>query len=125
MHLTEAKYWDERELYSGLIRLHILPHAQEGGFFGLGMIEELARHRYKLSAGTLYPILHVMERKGLLRSYERVEAGKIRRIYQSTASVRKALALAREKVRRLFGEVFQDLPKTKRRKVHSDSTRPR
>ena len=49
MHLTEAKYWDERELYSGLIRLHILHHAQEGGFFGLGMIEELARDRYKLS----------------------------------------------------------------------------
>jgi len=33
-------------------------------------IEELARHGYKLSAGTLYPMLHDMERKGYLHSVE-------------------------------------------------------
>jgi hypothetical protein len=35
---------DDRDLYSGLIRLHVLHHAVEGPIFGLGMIEELARH---------------------------------------------------------------------------------
>jgi PadR family transcriptional regulator, regulatory protein PadR len=114
MHLTEEKYWEERELYSGLIRLHILRHAQEEGVFGLGMIEELARHGYKLSAGTLYPLLHNMEKKGLLRSHEHLEAGKIRRVYKSTASGRKALSMAKEKVRVLFGTLFHDQPKRKR-----------
>lgn len=116
MHLTEENYWEERELYSGLIRLHILRHARDGGIFGLGMIEELAQHGYKLSAGTLYPLLHNMEKKGLLRSHEHLEAGKIRRIYKSTPSGRKALSMAKEKVRELFGALFQDEPKRKGRK---------
>jgi PadR family transcriptional regulator PadR len=116
MHLTEEKYWDERELYSGLIRLHILRHAAEEGVFGFGMIEELARHGYKLSAGTLYPLLHSLEKKGLLRSHEHLEAGKIRRIYKSTASGRKALSMAKEKVRELFGALFEDGSKHRGRK---------
>jgi DNA-binding PadR family transcriptional regulator len=116
MHLTEEKYWNERELYSGLIRLHILQHAKEEGVFGLGMIEELARHGYKLSAGTLYPLLHGMEKKGLLRSYQHLEAGKIRRIYRSTASGRKALSMAKDKVRELFGALFEEEPKRMRRR---------
>jgi len=56
---------DDRDLYSGLIRLHVLHHASEEPIFGLGMI---ACHGYKISAGTLYPILHGLERKGYLRS---------------------------------------------------------
>jgi hypothetical protein len=42
---------DGREFYSSLIRLHILHHAVQEPIFGLGIIEELARHGYKLSAG--------------------------------------------------------------------------
>ena len=50
----------DRNLYSGLIRLHLLHHAAEGPIFGQAMIDELGRHGYRLSAGTLYPILHGM-----------------------------------------------------------------
>ena len=53
---------DDRELYAGLIRLHVLHHAAEEPLYGLAMIEELGRHGYKLSAGTLYPILHGLEK---------------------------------------------------------------
>ena len=58
----------DRNLIHGLIRLHILHHAAEGPIFGQAMIDELGRHGYRLSAGTLYPILHGMERQGYLRS---------------------------------------------------------
>ena len=34
----------DRDLYSGLIRLHVLHHAAGEPIFGLGMIQELARH---------------------------------------------------------------------------------
>jgi hypothetical protein len=44
----------DRDLYSGLIRLHVLHHAVKEPIFGLGMIEELARHGYRISPGTLY-----------------------------------------------------------------------
>ena len=119
MHLPEEKYWEAHELYSGLIRLHILRHASQEGVFGLGVIEELARHGYKLSVGTLYPLLHGMEKKGLLRSHEFLEAGKIRRVYKSTPQGRKALSMAREKVRQLFGALFKDLPRRQAPKKRS------
>ena len=60
---------DDKDLYAGLIRLHILHHATKEPIFGFWMVEELARHGYKVSTGTLYPILHGLERKGYLRSH--------------------------------------------------------
>jgi PadR family transcriptional regulator, regulatory protein PadR len=94
-----------RDLYSGLIRLHILHHATRQPIFGLEMIEELARHRYQLSAGTLYPILHGLERKGYLVSLPRSSV-RARRVYRATASGRRALREVRARVRELFGELF-------------------
>ena len=98
----------DKELYSGLIRLHILYHASKGSIFGLWIIEELGRHGYKLSPGTLYPILHALERKGYLRSREKRDGRQVRRLYQATAAGRKALAAAKVKVRELVGELFED-----------------
>ena len=45
-------------------RLHVLHHAVQGPIFGLGMLEELARHGYRISPGTLYPLFHGLEKKG-------------------------------------------------------------
>jgi len=115
MEQEKEKGQSEKGLYSGLIRLHILHHAAEEGIFGLGMIEELARHGYKLSPGTLYPILHRLEEQGLLRSYACTEAGKIRRIYRATSAGRKALRSAKKKVRELFGELFEQQSSVRRR----------
>ena len=99
---------DYKELYSGLIRLHILHHAAEEAIFGIGITEELARHGYKLSAGTLYPLLHSLEAKGLLRSHEKRGGRSSRRLYRATPAGRRALAAAKEKVRELFGELFEE-----------------
>jgi DNA-binding PadR family transcriptional regulator len=99
---------DEQQLYSGLIRLHILHHACREPVFGLGMIEELAGHGYRLSPGTLYPLLHGLEAKGLLRSRKRLQDGRIRRVYTATGPGRKVLAAARERVKELFGELFEE-----------------
>lgn len=96
----------DRTLYTGLIRLHVLHHAAEGPVFGQAMIDELGRHGYRLSAGTLYPILHGLERHGYLRSRLTLERGRSRRVYRATPLGRKALATARERVRELFGEML-------------------
>ena len=97
----------DRNLYSGLIRLHILHHAAEGPVFGQAMIDELGRHGYRMSAGTLYPILHGMERQGYLRSQRTQTDGRQRRVYRATAAGRKALVTARRRVQELFGEMFE------------------
>jgi PadR family transcriptional regulator, regulatory protein PadR len=97
---------DDRTLYSGLIRLHILHHAAEELISGTWIAEELARHGYKLSWGTLYPILHELERKGYLRSHGERIGRSARRIYRVTPLGRKALRAARRRVQELFGEMF-------------------
>jgi len=99
---------DDPNLYTGLIRLHILHHAAHEAIYGLGIAEELARHGYRLSAGTLYPILHGLERKGYLRSYSRRNGKSIRRFYKATPAGKKALLAAKQKVQELFGELFEE-----------------
>ncbi|HYW45794.1 MAG TPA: PadR family transcriptional regulator [Bryobacteraceae bacterium] len=97
----------DRDLYSGLIRLHVLHHAAEEPIFGLGMIEELARHGYRISPGSLYPLLHGLEKKGYLRSSELRNGKSLRKVYRATRLGRKALASAKNKVRELFRELME------------------
>ncbi len=99
---------DDRALYSGLIRLHVLHHAAEGPIFGLGMIEELSRHGYRISPGSLYPILQGLEKKGYLRSTEERNGKSLRRVYRATTMGRKALAASKNRVRELFHELIEN-----------------
>jgi len=98
---------EHKDLLSGLIRLHILHHAGKGELYGQWMIEELARHSYKLSPGTLYPMLHALERKGLLKSRMQGVGRRARRLYRATPQGRKALTAAKNRVRELFGELIE------------------
>jgi len=97
----------DRDLYSGLIRLHVLHHAVEEPVFGLGMIEELARHGYRISPGSLYPILHGLEKKGYLRAKEIRNGRSLRKVYRATPAGRKALTAAKSKVSELFRELME------------------
>lgn len=99
---------DDKDLYSGLIRLHILHHAAKEPLFGFWMVEELRHHGYKMSTGTLYPILHGLERKGYLRSHVERQGKTSRRLYRATPAGKRALKAAMGKVRELFGELIQD-----------------
>ncbi len=108
MRVVSDAFGKYRDLYSGLIRLHVLHHAAQEAIFGLGMIEELGRHGYKVSPGMFYPLLHAMERKGLLRSSRKGGAND-RRMYRATREGRKALAIAKQRVQELFSELFEDV----------------
>jgi PadR family transcriptional regulator, regulatory protein PadR len=101
----------QRELYFGLIRIHVLAHAAHQPIFGLAMMQELAHHGYRIGPGTLYPLLHGLERTGLLKSTLRNVAGRSRRLYTVTTAGRKALALARTKVDELHHELHEDPPR--------------
>jgi len=94
-----------RDLFLGFIKLHILYHAGREPVYGLWLIEELTRHGYRLSPGTLYPILHNLETDGLLTSAHRVVTGKVRKYYHLTPAGQDALAQGREKARELLREL--------------------
>lgn len=103
----DNSYAVDRDLYSGLIRLHVLHHAVHEPIFGLGMLEELTRHGYRISPGTLYPLLHGLEKKGYLRAAERRSGKSLRKVYRATPLGKKALATAKNKVRELFRELIE------------------
>lgn len=96
---------DHHDILAGFIRLHVLHHAADGDLYGQWMINELAHHGYKVSAGTLYPMLHSLEKKGYLTSRKERDGRTFRRIYNATPLGREALEVGREKLRELFHEV--------------------
>jgi DNA-binding PadR family transcriptional regulator len=91
-----------------LIRLHVLHHAAEEPIFGFGIMQELRRHGYQIGPGTIYPMLHAMEKSGLLRSKESKSDAHPQRVYRATAAGRRALAEAKGKVQELFHELFEE-----------------
>lgn len=96
-----------RDLFLSFVKVHILHHAAQEPVYGLALIQELQRHGYELSPGTLYPILHGMEAAGYLTRDERVIAGKVRKYYAITEVGRAALEAARHQIRELVVEVLE------------------
>jgi PadR family transcriptional regulator, regulatory protein PadR len=95
------------DLFSGdFIKLHVLHHASEQPVYGLWLIEELAEHGYRVSPGTLYPLLHSLEESELLKSYNEVHDGKIRRYYKITSSGRRQLKKAKSQLIELMREIL-------------------
>ena len=99
-----------RDFFLGFIKVHVLHHAAEEPVYGLAMIEELQRHGYVLSPGTLYPVLHSLEKAGYLTRQDRNVEGKVRKYYSITESGQTALAEARARIRELVDEVLEEAP---------------
>lgn len=98
----------DREFFLGFIKIHILYHASKEPIFGVEMAQELARHGYSVSPGTLYPTLHRLEKEGYLESTLKVIGGKVRKYYQATAEGKRVLEQSREKIRELVTEVIEE-----------------
>jgi DNA-binding PadR family transcriptional regulator len=96
----------EREILLSFWKVHILHHAGEQPLHGQWMMLELRRHGYDISPGTLYPLLHRMERLGWLKGKSDPRGGKrARKNYRLTIAGRKILALVREQLQELQREV--------------------
>lgn len=84
----------DKSLLSGSTTLLLLQLLSEKDMYGYEMIDTLRKRSqniFELKAGTLYPLLHGMEGKGHLESYERDYGGKQRKYYRITSSGRKFL----------------------------------
>jgi DNA-binding PadR family transcriptional regulator len=95
-----------RDIVLAFVRVHLLHHACADRIYGLEMMEELRRHGYEMSPGTLYPILHGLEERGYLRSEQEVANGKVRKYYRATAAGRRLLEQLKSKIRELQREVL-------------------
>jgi PadR family transcriptional regulator, regulatory protein PadR len=97
-----------RHFFNGFIRLHILYHATKEAIYGAEIMEELIRHGYRVSQGTLYPTLHLLEELGYLRSRTEFVGGRRRKYYRATPSGRRVLEQARRQLLELVSEVVGD-----------------
>ena len=98
----------DRVFFLGFIKIHILYHASKEPVFGVEIAEELARHGYNVSPGTLYPVLHRLEKEGYLESRPRVVNGRMRKYYQATAEGKLVLEQSKKKIRELVTEVIEE-----------------
>ena len=94
-----------REFLLAFWKIHILHHAADGrGIYGQWMLEELNHHGYRLSPGTLYPILARMARRGWLRAAEPTRS-KAARVYRLTPRGHEILTQLLASLDELYGEV--------------------
>lgn len=102
-----------RDFFLGFVKVHLLHHANKGPIYGVWFIEELARHGYHLSPGTVYPLLHNLEAAKYLSQQDQVVEGKVRKYYEITPLGKEALAEARLRIQELVEEIM-DVAPTKR-----------
>jgi DNA-binding PadR family transcriptional regulator len=106
-HLRRSDQLD-RQFFLGFVRTHVLFHAAESPICGVEITEELSHHGYRLSPGTLYPLLHGLAITGYLRCRPKVESGRVRKYYTVTSRGRWALGEAKKRLRELVKEVLEE-----------------
>lgn len=75
------------------IMLSVLAQGESYGYQIIQRIEKLSGGTIQWTAGTLYPVLHRLETKGLVESFWRFEEGRNRKYYRLTPKGEKALAV--------------------------------
>lgn len=85
----------DKTLLAGSSATLVLKLLEEQDMYGYSIIEELARrsdNTFAFKAGTLYPLLHGLEKKGLLESYEKqADTSRVRKYYRITPKGKKTL----------------------------------
>jgi DNA-binding PadR family transcriptional regulator len=98
----------DRKFFLGFIKVHILYHASKAPIYGVEIAEELKRHGYHLSPGTLYPTLHRLESEDYLKQSKKVVGGRVRKYYTITNRGLAVLETARKRIRELVEEVLEE-----------------
>lgn len=102
----------EKSLVSGSMTMLLLKLLSEKDMYGYEMIDTLrqrSQNVFELKAGTLYPLLHSLEDKGLLVVYEQEYNGKIRKYYSLTKQGKKLLEKKTEEWREYSEAVWNVL----------------
>ena len=85
----------ERSLLSGSTPMLILALLKDGDKYGYEMVAELAKRSddtFELKEGTLYPLLHTLEKNKWVTSYTKLTpVGRERKYYRLTSAGREQL----------------------------------
>ena len=100
-----------REILLAFWKVHILHHAEQRRIYGQWLLDELRRHGFQVSPGTLYPLLARMQKAGWLKVVRQERANsspKARREYALTPKGARLLAQLRRQVEELHHEVIDE-----------------
>ena len=97
-----------RAFLHGVTKLFVLHRAGQGPVYGEALSKSLRRLGYHISPGSLYPLLHSLEREKLLRCRIQVTKGRVRKYYELTSKGQSCLTAVREEVAGLVHEIIFD-----------------
>jgi PadR family transcriptional regulator, regulatory protein PadR len=95
-----------QSIWQGMAKLFILHHAAEAPVYGVRLKKNLSNRGYDISPGSLYPLLHTMERAGLLHCRLKVFKGRVRKYYSITPPGESCLQELRQAFSGLAREIF-------------------
>jgi PadR family transcriptional regulator PadR len=95
-----------RDFIQGMVKIFILHQASLGPVYGNKLSQSLHSLGYRISPGSLYPLLHTLEKSSLLHSRIRVSKGRLRKYYDLTEQGHFCLAGLRHELRELVKTVF-------------------
>ena len=97
----------EKDFCLGFTKINIVHLAAKKPVFGALIAREFAKHGHIISPGTLYPILHRLERDGYLESQLKTVHGKVHKYYQTTTKGKTALGQAKRHIENMVNEIIQ------------------
>jgi PadR family transcriptional regulator len=97
-----------RSFLQGMVELFVLQRAEKGPVYGVSLHKALHNLGYDISPGSLYPLLHWLEKKRLLRCRIHEVGGRIRKYYELTKEGRSCLTEVRQDLAGLVEEIIFD-----------------
>jgi PadR family transcriptional regulator, regulatory protein PadR len=95
-----------RDFIQGMVKIFMLHQASLGPIYGNKMSKALRVLGYQISPGSLYPLLHTLEKSGLFHSRIRVFKGRLRRYYDLTEQGHLCLSALRQDLGELVETVI-------------------
>jgi PadR family transcriptional regulator PadR len=114
-YISEYDYMDFKQeimqsFWQGLLKFFILHQAGQSPIYGGKLKKLLQEHGYNLSPGSMYPLLHHLEKISLLHSRVKIFKGRARKYYDITDAGRALLAELQEDLAAIMAKVLSDRP---------------
>ena len=97
-----------KSFWQGMVKLVILHQASSRPIYGGKLSKYLREQGYEVSPGSLYPMLHSLERGSYLRSHIRLYKGHARKYYEATPMGQSCLNELRQQFNGIVREVILD-----------------
>ncbi len=95
-----------QSFWQGMVKLIVLHQASLGPIYGGRLSKYFQSLGYEISPGSLYPLLHSLERAALLHCRIKIFKGRARKYYELTPEGQDCLAALRQEMRGIVREVI-------------------